>query len=126
MADRPLLITIIAVLVMIKGLITLIGGAVFAIADTVPDGWLDVGLSWINNVGYVSIISGIIILIIGFSLWEGWTTAWYIGLIYLCVSAVGDIVNILLGNYSEVLSLIIAAVVIYYLFRPQVQEFFDV
>ena len=119
------LITIIAILAILVGLIAIAGGAVLAFADVVPDG-VDYGLDVINAMGYVTLIMGILMLVVGFTLWKGWTIAWYLGLILFGIQAVLGIANLVMGNYVNVVNLIIAVVVIYYLFRPHVKAFFKV
>jgi len=126
MADRPLLITIIAVLAIIVGILTIMGGLLMVAADEVLDGMVDLDLSWIHALGYISIVLGLLALIVGYSLWKGWTIAWYLSLIYFAVNGILSLVNIVLGSYSDILSLVIAVVVIYYLFRPHVKSFFKV
>jgi len=126
MASRPFLITLIAILAILIGLVTLAGGALLAFADIVPEG-STLALSAVHTLGYVTLAIGLLTLIVGIALWKGWTIAWYLGLILFGINAVMGIINIVINkSYSPVLSVVIAVIVIYYLFRPHVKEFFKV
>jgi uncharacterized membrane protein (DUF2068 family) len=123
MADRPLLITIIAVLAILIGLLSIAGGAILIGANEAAGG---IDVNTLHLLGYVGLIQGIIAVIVGVLLWMGWTIAWYLALIYFAISAIIDIANIALGNVVSVLSLLIAVILIWYLLRPNVKAFFKV
>ena len=113
MADRPLLVTIVAALCIILGLIGLAGGALLLGVNA--------------TVGWVTIIIGLITFIVGCALWDGWTIAWYLGLILSVVNIIFAVYNIVANdNWSGILEIIVAVIVIWYLLRPNVKEFFKV
>jgi len=121
MASRPILITILALLSFIVGILMILGGL---LATTI-----------VTVLGYGGILMGIIFLIIGFALWRGWKIAWYLGVIIYIISAIFAVVSILLlimdGQVNEAvvspaIALIISVLILFYLFRPNVKEFFGI
>ena len=122
MADRPLLIAIIAVLTILMGLVLILGGVGMIGLDHV-DG-IDDGV--LNIFGYSFLIIGILALIIGFGLWNGWTIMWYLGLILYAISAIYSIYIIITVTWTQAFSLVIALILIYYLLTPKVKAFFKV
>jgi hypothetical protein len=108
---RPLGVTLVAILTAIGGLIFLGSG-------------LGLGLL-IIGFGFLLLVLGIAFLVMAYGLWNGRGWAWTITLI---LSAIGIIVAIATtpttGYVSAIISIIIHAVVIYYLYRPNVKAFF--
>ena len=122
MADRPLLITIIAVLTIIIGIVLILGGIGAIGLDSVEgiDG------SVLDILGYGLLIVGVFALIVGFGLWKGWTIMWYLGLILYIIVAILSIINIIFVSVVEIVTLLIALILIWYLLRPNVKAFFKV
>ena len=112
--NRPLGVTIIAILAVIGGIGSLLSG--FTVMAVGP---------------FVGIVLGVILIIIGlayfavaYGLWKGLNWAWTITLI---VSAIGIIVGIgliIVGNVGAIFHVIINGIVIYYLYRPNVKAYF--
>jgi len=66
-------------------------------------------------------------LIIAGGFWNGWAIMWYIGLIVNAIGAAFSIYTIVTTmQIGSVIPLIIYAVIIFYLFRPKVKEFFGI
>jgi hypothetical protein len=105
---RPLGVTIIAVLNLIVGII--------AIAVGIP--------ALIVVVGIVLIAIGIASLVMAYGLWKGKSWAWTITLILSGIGIISGIISIARGQYGAVIEIIIHAVIIYYLYRPNVKAFF--
>src|SRR5919205_3756288 len=105
---RPLGVTIIAVLNVIAGII--------AIAVGIP--------ALIVIVGIVFIAVGIASLVMAYGLWKGRSWAWTITLILSAIGIIFAIASIAAGNIGAVFHIIINAVIIYYLYRPNVKAFF--
>ena len=125
-ASRPILITIVAILEFLAGLLLVIGG-ILLFAGVISSGDLDPELADLGNAGaIVMIIFGIINIIIAGGFWNGWTIMWYIGLIVNAIGAAFAIYGIITTGIGSVIPLIIYAVIIFYLFRPKVKEFFGV
>jgi uncharacterized membrane protein HdeD (DUF308 family) len=105
---RPLGVTLIAILTLIGGIIFLASGIVLLIV----------------GIGIVLIALGIAYLVMAYGLWSGKGWAWTITLILSVIGIIVAIVSIAAGNVGAILSIIIHAVVIYYLYRPNVKAFF--
>ena len=126
-ASRPILITIVAILEFLAGLLLVLGG-ILLFAGVISSGDLDPELADLGNAGaIVMIIFGIVNLIIAGGFWNGWAIMWYIGLIVNAIGAAFAIYTIVTtGEIGSVIPLIIYAVIIFYLFRPKVKEFFGI
>ena len=105
---RPLGVTLVAILTAIGGLIFLGTGL----------GLLIVGF------GFILLVLGIAYLVMAYGLWNGRGWAWTITLILSVIGIIVAIASIVAGNVSAIISIIIHAVVIYYLYRPNVKAFF--
>jgi hypothetical protein len=134
---RPTGVTIIAILNIISGIIMLIGGVgLAAISSILPTmttldpnaggqmaiaGLLGVGGA---AVGGILIILGIISFIVAWGLLKGKSWAWSVTIILSIISIVIGIISLVAGNFGSVVNIIIAGIIIYYLFRPHVKAFF--
>ena len=125
--ERPLGITILAVLEIIGAILVLIGGIILVaasaflegmISDLVPFSGYFTGLFAI--IGGVVIVVAIIAFLVGYGLWKGSGWAWIVQLIF---SALGAITS-LAALPSGIVGLIIDGLIIWYLFRPNVKAFF--
>jgi uncharacterized membrane protein HdeD (DUF308 family) len=106
--NRPLGVTIIAVLTAIGGIIFLASGAVL----------LQIGI------GIIFLALGVAYLVMAYGLWTGKRWAWTITLILSGIGIILAVISIAAGNIGSIVSIIIHAVVIYYLYRPSVKVFF--
>lgn len=106
---RPLGVTIIAILLIIAGVISLVGGLILLIV----------------LVGFIFLALGIAYLVMAYGLWKGKGWAWSISLILAGIGIIMGIVYIIQDNLGGgIVSIIINGVIIYYLFRPNVKAFF--
>lgn len=129
--ERPLGITILAILgflggilIILAGILFTIGGAFFFRATRAP---LIPLAGLFGAVGVVLIIIGIIELIISWGLWTGKGWAWWLTLIFSGLGVLGSLFSIATGAISSgAISLIIDAVIIYYLLRPHVKQYFGI
>ncbi len=134
---RPTGVTIIAILNIISGIIMIIGGAgLAAIGSLLPamttidpsaGGQLAVaGLLGAGGVavGGILIILGIISFIVAWGLLKGRAWAWTVTLILSIISLILGIVSVVAGSFGSIINIIIAAIIIYYLYRPHVKAFF--
>jgi uncharacterized membrane protein (DUF2068 family) len=106
--QRPLGVTLIAILTVIGGLIFLGSGLVLLIV----------------GIGVLLLALGIAYLVMAYGLWKGRAWAWTITLILMVIGIIVAIASIVAGNGASIVSIIIHAVVIYYLYRPNVKAFF--
>jgi hypothetical protein len=113
-AARPLGVTILAVLAIIGGLLGLFGA--FTVIALGGATWLLVGL--------VSLVQSLAALAFGFGAWTLRPWAWSLGIIVYGVNVILDVVYLIGGNPSSIVSLIIAGIILYYLFTPGVKAAF--
>jgi hypothetical protein len=135
---RPTGVTIIAILNIISGIIMLIGGlGLAAIGSILPamttfdpnaSGQMAVaGLLGVGGVavGGILIILGIISFIVAWGLLKGRGWAWTVTVILSVISIVIGIISIVGGNFGSIINIIIAGIIIYYLYRPHVKAYFE-
>jgi hypothetical protein len=134
---RPTGVTIIAILNVISGIVMLAGGVgLAAIGSILPtmttldpnaSGQLAVaGLLGVGGiaVGGILIILGIISFVVAWGLLKGKGWAWNVTLILSIISIVIGIISLVAGNFGSIVNIIIAGIIIYYLYRPHVKAFF--
>lgn len=119
MAKRPLLISIIGYIYLLMGLTMLFVGmaAIFGLSITVP-GLLVVG----GPIGAGLLVTGLILFVIAYGFLNGWSIMWYLGVIISALMALSS----LLALPAGMVTLVINAVILYYLFRPGVKKFFKI
>lgn len=125
-AKRPLLISIIGYLYMLGALIFLLVGILFFLGmgegSLILDG-MPVDISeFMALAGGFMIVAAIVFFIVGKAFLDGWTIAWYLGIILQALTLVGGIITFPAGLVPAVIS----AIILYYLFRPAVKAFFKV
>lgn len=103
-SDRPLFVSIVAALYIVLGVVGIIGGvATFSAPGAVP---------------------GIIALVIGIGLWQGWKIFWYLGVIFGLIYLIMSIFA--LPAAVGIVPMIISIITLWYLVRPNVRAFFGV
>ncbi len=135
---RPILITIIGVITLIAAIVALFAGIAFVIgvdglAESIHDAIKndEITLEDIENMmsalGVLLVAFGIVGIIIGYGLLKGWTWMWYLAVILYGIGLILSFIA-LVGSHtlSNVVTLVIDAVIMYYLFRPSVKSFFGV
>jgi hypothetical protein len=135
MTKRPTGVTIIAILNIIGGIIMLVGGigaaAVGALLPSLPisEGDLSgvppmlLGAGAIA-VGVILIIIGILSFVVAYGLLKGMGWAWTLTLVLSIISIVLNAISLATGNVGGIISIIISAIIVYYLYRPHVKAFF--
>ena len=134
---RPTGVTIIAILNIISGIIMLLGGiglaAIGSILPTLttvdPNAGGQMALAGLLGVGGVAvggilIILGIISFIVAWGLLKGKSWAWTVTVVLSVISIVMGIISLVGGNFGSVVNIIIAGIIIYYLYRPHVKAYF--
>ncbi len=106
--QRPLGVTIIAILTLIGGIIFLASGFVLLII----------------GIGIILLALGIAYLVMAYGLWKGKGWAWTITLILSAIGIIVALVSIAAGNLAAIINVIIHGIVIFYLYRPSVKAFF--
>ena len=108
--NRPLGVTIIAILAILGGIGSLVGG-IFLVAI-------------IPILGAVLIIIGLAYFGVAYGLWKGLKWAWIITLIVTVIAFISGLGSIIVGNVGAVIPVIINGIIIYYLFQPNVKAYF--
>jgi hypothetical protein len=134
---RPTGVTIIAILNVISGIVMLAGGVgLAAIGSILPtmttldpnaSGQLAVaGLLGVGGiaVGGILIILGIISFIVAWGLLKGKGWAWGVTMVLSIISIVIGVISMVAGSIGSIVNIIIAGIIIYYLYRPHVKAFF--
>ena len=121
--DRPLLISIIAILYFISGILCILSGIVLALGMISVDTNLAVSSAVF---GGVAVIMGLILLVIAGGFWNGWRIMWYLGVIFTGIGIIVSIMALISMQLGAVISLVIYLLIMYYLFRPKVKEFFGI
>ena len=135
--SRPTGVTIIAILNIISGIIMIAGGlglaAISSVLPTIttidPNAGGQMALAGLVGgagiaVGGILIILGIISFIVAWGLLKGKGWAWSLTLILSIISIIIGIVSMAAGNFGSIINIIIAGIIIYYLYRPHVKAFF--
>lgn len=145
--DRPLGIAILAVLDIIGGILAFIGGIAAAAASTIVndpdvrdvirdamisagvtdvDAVLDILATVLIVVGMTIFAMGLVAIVVGWGLWTGKQWAWVIAVFLYIAGIVISVVFMVWPVWSptNVIGIIIGAVILYYLFRPNVRAWF--
>ncbi len=119
--SRPFGVTIISILIIIAGVISLLIGI-----GSVAIGPL-IGLVFVVT-GAISLALGVAYLVMAFGLWKGKGWAWTISTIVLFIGIVIDMISLPRRSAGDIVSSIVSiainAVILYYLFRPHVKAYF--
>lgn len=130
-APRPLLVTIIAILYIISALIYIFSGISTVFLGVAID------LGGLGGVvGGTMLIVGIVELIVGIGFFKGWRIIWFLAVIVAIIDIILNLFSLitswgeLTANAGALLGflipLIITILILYYLFRPNVKEFFGI
>jgi uncharacterized membrane protein (DUF2068 family) len=76
------------------------------------------------GIGIIFLALGVAYLVMAYGLWNGKRWAWTITLILSGIGIILGVISIAAGNIGSIVSIIIQAVVIYYLYRPSVKVYF--
>ena len=81
-----------------------------------------------RNISFIisSIIAivGIIYILLGVGCFKAWPWVWIVGVILTALGLLFGLVTLVMGGYSAIVGIIIAAIILYYLFQPQVKAYF--
>jgi len=122
--ERPTGVTILAILQAIGGILLFIAAAAMQfIAALIPQ--LELSSSpflqlFVVVGGVIFAIMGIVALILAYGFWTGKSWAWWLAII---LQALGILSNIAYLPYG-IVGIAIGVIIIYYLTRPHVREFF--
>ena len=140
---RPVGVTIIGVLTIIGGILMIGSGITLAalaavfpligsigdqtsalqsqIPSSIPAEYIGVALL---SAGIIFTIIGIISLVVAYGLFKAKKWAWTTSVGLSIVSIAMGIVSIATGNIGSIVSIAISGVILYYLYKPHVKEYF--
>lgn len=118
--NRPILLTIIAILSIIFGIIIILLGVLMLIGSAViSTAELEAGL-FAGAGSAVVLIMGILFTVVGFGLMSGKSWAWWLSIIVM-------VLNLILGLLTlDIISIVIAALILIYLTRPNTKGWFGI
>lgn len=129
--DRPFIVTILGILyalfavVLLIAAVAIIAGGDALITEIIKN---DPDMDWIEGMelyfGTTVLIGAIVEGIISYGFLKGWSIMWYLGLIFTIVGAVFSIMSVATGMFASIIMLLIQIVIILYLFKPNVKQFF--
>ena len=128
--ERPLGVVILAVLYVLEGLVMLLGavGMMFAgallgsVGDETGVGSLLGAISAI--VGVVLLIFAILAFLVAWGLYSGKGWARFIAIILAVLSLIIGLVSLVSLSWTSAVQLVIAIIILYYLFQPRVKAFY--
>jgi len=119
MTERPLGVTILGILWILSGLMWLVAAFLGGAALTI------VGLGALGAIiGVVLFIIGIIDIFLGIGCFKGWGWVWIIGVIFMAINILIGLVTLFSDVVTGLVAIIIAAIILWYLFQPQVKAYF--
>ncbi|MGA7370576.1 MAG: hypothetical protein WBX01_15720 [Nitrososphaeraceae archaeon] len=113
--QRPIGVTIIALLAILGGIAFLVSG--FGTLILIPLLGIFIGSGLF--------ILGLAYFLMAYGLWNGKGWAWTLTLILSGIGIIVGIGSIIVGNVGSIFHTIINAIIIYYLYRPNVKAFFN-
>jgi uncharacterized membrane protein (DUF2068 family) len=113
-------VTILAVLQLLSALALLAGGATMALLST------ETGFFGIIFViaGGILLIFGLIELVIFYGLWTGKKWARFLAIIFSVLGLLFNLLGLVGGSIISLVGLILAFLILYYLYQPQVKAYF--
>jgi hypothetical protein len=113
--QRPIGVTIIALLTILGGLAFLVSALGTLILIPLIGIFIGSGL----------FILGLAYFLMAYGLWNAKSWAWTFTLILSGIGIIVGIGSIVVGNIGAIFHMIINAIIIYYLYRPNVKAFFN-
>jgi len=118
-------VTILAVLEILGGLLALLGGlGIMAVAGIAGASYSGVFGALGSLLGIIFIIVALISFAIAWGFLGGKSWARTLGIIFAAIEALYGLLGLIGGNWSSLITIIIGALIVYYLMRPDVIEYF--
>jgi len=120
--ERPLLITIVSVLYFVAGVLMFLFAAWVFYDGITAETLNDTGTA----VGVIAAVIGLISFVIGAGFWKGWRIIWYIAVVVGMLGLLFCVLMIVSNSPLGFVGLVIQALLLYYIYKPNVKKFFDV
>jgi hypothetical protein len=79
---------------------------------------------FVSLIGVVVVVIGLLYLGLAWGLWTGKGWAWTLSLILAALGIIVSLISLASGRIGPIVILILDALIVYYLFRPNVRAFF--
>jgi hypothetical protein len=125
--NLPFKIAVLVILEIIIGIIMLLEGLTLILLEGLSGVMLTPSyqISSFLKVMYVSI--GFLSFVIAYGLWKGKSWSWKGGLFFALIGAIGNLVHLIGAQHHRgIIPFILNAVLIYYLTRPKVLEYYNI
>lgn len=124
--NRPLGISVLAMLDLVGGILALVGGGLVVTGSSTPTIYGHGAITGLAAmiVGVLFILLGILLFAAGWGGWSGKGWAWTLNIILGGLAIVIYLFSIVLGEWSYVVGLVIEPYILWYLWRPHVKAYF--
>lgn len=135
MENRPTGITVVSILVFVVAVISLVVGMSMFIMGTPLDLIWTIKASLSSSIrgttlgiilGIFLILLGMVLLASGYGLLKGNRIAWWAVVVIFGVNALGDLISVIMGNIESISGVIIVGILLVYLTRPHIQNYFQI
>jgi lysylphosphatidylglycerol synthetase-like protein (DUF2156 family) len=75
-------------------------------------------------IGVVVVVIGLLYLGLAWGLWTGKGWAWFLSLVLAALGLLVSLLSLVRGGFGTIVVLILDVIILYYLFRPNVRDFF--
>ena len=129
-AQRPLGVTILAVLDILGGIGALLLGLVYMalsaqIGKVIGGGGLFALFgAFIVVLGIIFFILGILAIAVGWGFWKGSGWAWIFSLVLYVIVIILGVASLTVGDVASIVLVLIGALLVYYMSRPNVKAWF--
>ena len=125
---RPTGVAILAILDFIGGALAILAGVAFiALGGSGLLGSFGFGSllsGFVAVLGGVVLILGLFAIFVGWGLWSGKGWAWTLAIVLYAIGALFSLASLVTGSYTSIVSLVIYALLIWYLWKPHVKAYF--
>ena len=118
---RPLLVTLIAVVYLLVALVFLAAAALSLGGIELE---IDMSEELLSLFGGSSLILGLFLLVISIGFFRGWSIFWYLGVIVTVISLLLSAATVLSGSMGSIIPTLVLLIVLLYLFKRNVKDFF--
>ena len=78
----------------------------------------------VSLIGVVVVVIGLLYLGLAWGLWTGKGWAWVLSLVLAALGFIVSLISLVRGGFGTIVVLLLDAIILYYLFRPNVRAFF--
>jgi len=125
---RPIGVTLLAALHVLQAIVLILGGlALMVLGAFMRRGIFGVPRfvhGFVSVIGVALVVIALLYLGLAWGLWTGKGWAWIISLILAALGVIVSVLSLVTGGFGPIVVLVLDALILYYLFRPNVRAFF--